>query len=108
MKETFEIDEKLQRNIKEVINDKTPRIEIRKYKGNQKFLFKGKSRIEIRNEFDGLECLGSLMETVYYIKFAHFKEPINICGPSNYKTFLAKKFAIGAIIYINLEIKGLI
>ena len=36
------------------------------------------------------------METVFYAKFAHFKEPINFCGPSSYKTFIAQKFAIGA------------
>ena len=94
--ETFEMDEKLITSIKEVINDKSPRIEIIKDKDNKKFLFKGKSGIEIGNEYDGLECLSSLMETVYYIKFAHYKEPINFCGPSSYKTFLAQKFVIGA------------
>ena len=61
-----------------------------------KFLFKGKSGIKIGNEYDGLECLNSFMETVYYAKFAHFKEPLNFCGPSSYKTFLAQKFLIGA------------
>ena len=94
--ETFEMDEISIKNIRDVIKDKSPRIEIIKERGNKKFLFKGKSGIEIGNEYDGLECLNSLLETVYYAKFAHFKEPINFCGPSSYKTFLAQKFAIGA------------
>jgi len=94
--ETFEMNEELIKDINDVIKDKSPRIEIVKERGNKKFLFKGKSGIEIGNEYEGLECLNSLMETVYYAKFAHFKEPINFCGPSSYKTFLAKKFAIGA------------
>lgn len=55
-----------------------------------------KSGIEIGNKYEGLECLNSLIEIVYYAKFAHFKEPINFCGPSSYKTFLVQKFAIGA------------
>ena len=93
--ETFEIEENLIQDITEVINDKA-KIEIRKDYKNQKFLFKGKSGIKIGNEYDGLECLNSFMETVYYAKFAHFKEPLNFCGPSSYKTFLAQKFLIGA------------
>lgn len=36
------------------------------------------------------------METVFYAKFANFKEPINFCGPSSYKTFIAKKLLLGA------------
>ena len=99
--ESFEMDENLINSIKEVINDKMPRIEARKEYKNKKFLFKGKSGVEIGNEFNGLESLFSFMETVYYAKFVHFKEPINFCGPSSYKTFLAQKFAIGAPV-INL------
>ena len=94
--ETFEMNDELIENIKQVINDKSPRIEKRKEYKDKKFLFKGNSGIEIGKEFDGLESLSSLMETVYYAKFAHFKEPINFCGPSSYKTFIAQKFAIGA------------
>ena len=94
--ESFEMEDNLIKDIKEVINDKEPRVEIKKDLKNKKFLFKGKSGIEIGNEFDDLKCLNSFMETVFYAKFAHFKEPINLCGPSSYKTFLAQKLAIGA------------
>ena len=94
--ETFEMEENSIKEISEVINDKTPKVEIRSDYKNKKFLFKGKSGIKIGNEYDGLECLNSFMDTVYFAKFAHFKEPINFCGPSSYKTFLAQKFLLGA------------
>ena len=94
--ETFEMEENLINEITEVVKDRTPRIEIKKEFKDKKFLFKGKSGVEIGDEYEGLESLSSLMETVYFAKFAHFKEPINFCGPSSYKTFLAQKFSIGA------------
>ena len=36
------------------------------------------------------------METLFYAKFSYFKEPINFCGPSSYKTFIAKKLSFEA------------
>ena len=101
LKKTFSPEPQLIKDITEVINS-VPRIEIRNInRENKRFLFKGKSGIEIGNTFDGLENISSLMETVFYAKFANFKEPINFCGPSSYKTFIAKKLLNNADV-INL------
>ena len=90
------MEESLINDISNIIKDKTPRMEIRNDYNGKKFLFKGKSGIEIGNQLDGLECIHSLMETVFYAKFSHYKEPLNFCGPSSYKTFIAQIFSIGA------------
>ena len=97
----FKLDNSLIKDIEDVINGK-PRIEIISINNVSKtFLFKGKSGIEIGNDFNDMVSLYSLMETLFYAKFAHFKEPINFCGPSSYKTFIAKKLSFGADV-INL------
>ena len=96
LKKAFEIDNTLIKDIEDVING-IPKIEKKLINNKEtKFLFKGKSGIEIGNEFDGLESLTSLMETLFYAKFAYFKEPINFCGPSSYKTFIAKRLSFDA------------
>ena len=96
LKVAFEMNNELIRDIEEVING-IPKIERRMINTvEKKFLFKGKSGIEIGNDFDELESLTSLMETLFYAKFAYFKEPINFCGPSSYKTFIAKRLSFGA------------
>ena len=96
LQKSFEIGKELMDNITEVITGPLKVEEKNIDKELKKFLFKGKSGINIGNDFDGLEHLNSLMESVFYAKFANFKEPINFCGPSCYKTFLAKKFALNA------------
>ena len=101
LQKAFEIGKELMDNITEVITGPLKVEEKNINRELKKFLFKGKSGINIGNDFDGLEHLNSLMESVFYAKFANFKEPINFCGPSCYKTFLAKKFALNADV-INL------
>ena len=54
------------------------------------YLFEGKSGIEIGNEFSGLECLSSLMEAVYYAKFAHFNNLLIFVGLQVIKHSLLK------------------
>ena len=98
---TFKIEKKLIDNIRKVITGPLKVENKIINRETKKFLYKGESGIEIGNDFDGLENLNSLMETVFYTKFANFKEPINFCGPSSYKTFLAKRLALNADV-INL------
>ena len=101
LKETFKIENSLAQEIEEVING-PPKIEKKKINNIDKtFLFKGKSGIDIGTEFEDMESLPSLLETLFYAKFANFKEPINFCGPSSYKTFIAKRLSLGADV-INL------
>ena len=101
LQKSFEIEKELFDDITGVITGPLKVEDKNINRETKKFLFKGKAGIKIDNDFNGLEHLNSLMETVFYAKFAHFKEPINFCGPSSYKTFIAKKFALNADI-INL------
>ena len=45
--------------------------------------------------------LSSYYETLFYILFSHYKEPLLLCGPSGYKSKLAKDILPGARV-INL------
>ena len=97
LKKTFEIDNENVKNIENVING-VPKIDNDK---NKLFLNKGESGIEIEKYFEEFRNLPSFLETLFLAKFANSKEPINFCGPSGYKTFLAKKLTFGADV-INL------
>ena len=40
--------------------------------------------------------MSSLYETLFYILFSHFKEPLLLCGPTGYKSKLAKSISTDA------------
>ena len=42
--------------------------------------------------------LSSLYETLFYVLFSHYKEPLLLCGPSGYKSKLAKDISPGACV----------
>lgn len=42
--------------------------------------------------------LSSLYETLFYVLFSHHKEPLLLCGPSGYKSKLAKDISPGACV----------
>lgn len=93
LRDTFKMDIPSINDIEGVIKGK-PKIKKERINNvDKKFLFKGKSGIEIKINLDGLEELNSLLDTVFYTLFADHKEPINFCGPSCYKTFIAKKLS---------------
>ena len=97
----FKPEESAITKIEEVING-PPNIDKKNINNEEKiYLYKGESGIEIEKDFYELKYLSSLMETLFYAKFANAKEPINFCGPSSYKTFIAKKLSHGADV-INL------
>ena len=109
LKSTFDVNEELINKIRNCIESKPRMIEIKK----KKFLVKGDSQktledkkkneklkkftnaigeagilldINIEDKID----LSSLYETLFYILFSDYKEPLLLCGPSGYKSKLAK------------------
>ena len=54
----------------------------------------------------------SLYETRFYILFSHYKEPLLLCGPSRYKSKLAKDISPKAYVInfypeiSNVQLKG--
>ena len=50
----------------------------------------GEAGILLDKNLDDIIELSSLYETLFYILFSHFKEPLLLCGPTGYKTKLAK------------------
>ena len=42
--------------------------------------------------------LSSYYETLFYILFSHYKEPLLLCGPSGYKSKLAKDISPDACV----------
>ena len=112
LKKTFDLKDELNEKIKNCIESK-PRI---MEKNNKKFLVKGDSETSLKEREktekmkkytnavgeagilldkkieDSIE-LSSLYETLFYILFSHFKEPLLLCGPSGYKSKLAKSIS---------------
>ena len=109
LKKTFELKDELYEKIKNCIESK-PRII--KMKG-KKFLVKGDSKetlkrkekeknikestniigeagILLEKPINDNEELTSLYETLFYVLFSHYKEPLLLCGPSGYKSKLAR------------------
>ena len=109
MKNTLDLKEELNLKIRNCIECKPRIIEM----NEKKFLVKGDSQktledkkkneklkkftnaigeagilldINIKDKID----LSSLYETLFYISFSHYKEPLLLCGPSGYKSRLAK------------------
>ena len=112
LKSTFFLEEKLNKKIRNCIESKPRIIKI----NGKKFLVKGdsektledKEKNEKLNEFthaigeagillDNFDTekikieLSSFYETLFYILFSHYKEPLILFGPSGYKSLLAKE-----------------
>ena len=115
MKKTFDLKDELYEKIKNCIESKPRIIEINK----KKFLVKGDSEETLKKKekseklkqytnaigeagialelpIDDKIDLSSLYETLFYVLFSHFKEPLLLCGPSGYKSKLAKDISPGA------------
>ena len=117
LRSTFDLKEELSDKIRNCIESKPRIIEI----NEKKFLVKGDSQKTLEDkekdkkikEFthatgeagilldklieDKIE-LSSLYETLFYILFSHYKEPLLLCGPSGYKSKLAKDISPDACI----------
>ena len=117
LKSTFDLKEELDNKIRNCLECKPRIIEINK----KKFLVKGDSEktLQDREKSDKMEIfthsvgeagilldkpiedkidLSSLYETLFYILFSHYKEPLLLCGPSGYKSKLAKDISPGACV----------
>ena len=115
LRQTFDFKDELYKKIKNCIESKPRIIEINK----KKFLVKGDSEeslkskektekiksytsavgeagilldVPIKDKID----LSSIYETLFYILFSHYKEPLLLCGPSGYKSKLAKDISPSA------------
>ena len=111
LQSTFDLKEELYNKIRNCIESKPRILEINK----KKFLVKGDSQktLEDKEKKEKLKPfthaigeagilldsfiedkikidLSSLCETFFYILFSHYKEPLLLCGPSGYKSKLAK------------------
>ena len=117
LRKTFYLKNELYEKIKNCIESKPRIIEINK----KKFLVKGDSEESLKNKEktekiksytnavgeagilldkpleDKIE-LSSLYETLFYVLFSHYKEPLLLCGPSGYKSKLAKDISPNACI----------
>ena len=113
LKETFDLDDNLRDKIKNCIESK-PRIIKKIIDGREKiFLVKGDSEetlklkkqnnkikkytdavgeagILLEKEIKDSIEISSIYESLFYVLFSHYKEPILLCGPSGYKSKLAK------------------
>ena len=66
------------------------------------YIMKGECGKRITGNFDEMNNeLYSFLDSLFYASFADIKEPLLICGPSGYKTFLAKKISFNSKV-INL------
>ena len=115
LKKTFDLKDELYEKIKNCIESNPRIIEINK----KKFLVKGDSleSLKEKEKNDKLKSytnaageagilldkpiedkidLSSLYETLFYILFSHYKEPLLLCGPSGYKSKLAKDISPSA------------
>ena len=113
LKETFDLNNNLKDKIKNCIESK-PRIISKNIDGKEKlFLVKGDSEetLESKKQNNKIEKftdavgeagillekpikdsieISSIYESLFYALFSHYKEPILLCGPSGYKSKLAK------------------
>ena len=112
LKETFDLNDELKNKLKNCIESK-PRIIKKKLDGKEKlFLVKGDSEETLKSKKqnnkiekftdavgeagillekpikDSIE-ISSIYESLFYVLFSHYKEPILLCGPSGYKSKLA-------------------
>ena len=115
LKKTFKSSNELYEKIRNCIESKPRKIKI----NDKEFLVKGdsvetlkiKEKNEKLNKFthsigeagivldlnikDNID-LSSFYESIFYILFSHYKEPLLLCGPSGYKSKLAKDISPGA------------
>ena len=117
LRKTFDLKDELYEKIKNCIESKPRIIEINK----KKFLVKGDSKKSLENKekieklkgttyaigeagialdhpIEDKIDLSSLYETLFYVLFSHYKEPLLLCGPSGYKSKLAKDISPGACV----------
>ena len=117
LKSTFDLKDELKNKIRNCIEGKPRIIEI----NDKKFLVKGDSETTLKNKIkteklksfthiigeagilldkpinDKID-LSSYYETLFYILFSHYKEPLLLCGPSGYKSKLAKDISPDACV----------
>ena len=115
LKKTFNSSSELYKKIRNCIESKSRKIKI----NGKEFLVKGDSIETLKNKEkngklinftystgeagialdfnikDNID-LSSFYESIFYILFSHYKEPLLLCGPSGYKSKLAKDISPGA------------
>ena len=115
LKKTFKSSNELYEKIRNCIESKPRKIKI----NDKEFLVKGDSveTLKIKEKNEKLKkfthCAGeagivldlnikdnidlsSFYESIFYVLFFHYKEPLLLCGPSGYKSKLAKDISPGA------------
>ena len=117
LKKTFDLNEELYKKIRNCIESKPRIVNI----NDKKFLVKGDSIESLKNKekieklknftyavgeagiildkpiLDKID-LSSFYESLFYVLFSHYKEPLLLCGPSGYKSKLAKDISPGACV----------
>lgn len=58
----------------------------------------GEAGIALEQPIEEKIGLISLYETLFYVLFSHYKEPLFLCGPSGYKSKLASDISLGACV----------
>ena len=89
LKRIFILDENTINDLNLMVKSQA-KIEIIQNKGT--YIMKGNSGKRFTNEVNEFinKELHSLLDSMFYANFADIKEPLLICGPTGYKTFLAK------------------